>query len=702
MHASGFRREGSAERNALAIGCLLLVCAAAAARAGDPAPPARSVGQVTATATRASRDVLDVAGNVSVIDREAIERSGATSVPELLRREPGLFVTNTTTSREGYTVEARGLNDGGGNGSSLLVLVNGRRVNEADTSSPDWSWLRLDDVERIEIVRGPASAVWGDNAVGGVVNIVTRHGQDGTQAGAVGRFGSFDSIGGSSFVAAQGGPVTVSFYADDFAADDFRKRSDFDSHRYEGTLRGALGQRVLVGLSAGYASDFGERPGALSQDEIALLGRHAAAPGTEGDEQRRRRFHVDGLAQWTPLADLHLEIVPFVGERDDHAVLTIPAGAFLGRSRSTDDRQTESVGVNAQLHFDRPILGHANRLTAGVDWLEERITVDTDFRDLDAGVTLFQGSTRSRRSVIGGFLQEEINLTPDLLLAGGVRYDDAELSGRDLAAGGTRFENHESIWSPRASLTYRMIDPLAVYASYAYGFRLPNIDEAFGLFGFFPQLDAQRSQAYEIGAKLRTQRAAVNLALYWMDVEDQILFDHEIDGPFGPSPRNVNVNRVRHRGLELGFRVEPLPWLELYGSYTLDDNKIQHDSLTDLDGKRLPITPLHRGGAGVLLRLPCRIELGAEALVVGSRYRANDLGNEFEKLPAYAVYDASVAWRPRIGEHLELGFQFWVRNLFGREYTEFGGERTFDRGAFGFFPSPGRSFEGSVAVTLRR
>ena len=711
MRPPGFRCEGSAERLSISLfsACLWLAFGAGSAGADQPdptapappTPPARSVGQVTATATRAERDVLDVAGNVTVLDREAIERSGANTVAELLSREPGIFVTNTTTSPEGYTVEARGFNDGGGNGSSTLVLVDGRRINEPETSSPDWSWLRLDDVERIEIVRGPASAVWGDNAVGGVINIITRKGAQGTQAEVIGRAGSWDALHGSGFLAAREGPIEVSLYGDGGHTDDYRHRSDFDDHRVEGSLYGTLGERARVGLSAGYASDHSDRPGALSFEEIDEFGRRSAAPFAEDDAQQRRRFHVDGLGQWTPLEDLHLEILPFFAERTDHATVTFPASDFFGRSQSIDDRHTQSVGINAQIRFDRPVFGMASRLTAGADWLHEEIDVDTDFRDLDAGVSLFSGSTRSKRRVVGGYLQEELNLTPDLLLSAGLRYDDAELSGRDLTPGSEPFDVDNAIWSPRVSLTYRVIEPLAAYASYAYGFRLPNIDEAFGLFGFTPELDPQRSHAYELGAKLRTRCVTANLALYWMNVEDQILFDHEIGVVF-PDPFNVNVDRVQHRGIELGIVIDPLPWLELHGNYTLDDVQIGHDRLTGLDGKRLPITPLHRGNAGILFRLPYEVELGAEARVVGSRYRANDLRNEFEKLPAFAVYDLGAAWRPLIGEHLELGFQFWVRNLFDRKYTEVGGERTFQRGAFGFYPSPTRSFEGSLAITVRR
>ena len=100
------------------------------------------------------------------------------SVPELLRREAGIMVTSLGTTPEGYTVEARGFNNGGGNGCATLVLVDGRRLNEPETGCPDWSFVALEEIDRIEIVRGPASVAYGDNAAAGVIQIFTRRARE--------------------------------------------------------------------------------------------------------------------------------------------------------------------------------------------------------------------------------------------------------------------------------------------------------------------------------------------------------------------------------------------------------------------------------------------------------------------------------------------------------------------------------------------
>jgi len=244
----------------LLIPVLMLAGPALAADDGDDAPPAHSVGEVTATATRASRGALETAGHVTVIDREAIEESGARNLPELLRREAGIYVTNTTTSRTGYAVEARGFNNGSGGGSSLLLRMDGRRVNEAETAVPAWELISLDQVERIEIVRGPASALYGDNAMGGVIEIVTRGGEGPPRATATGRLGKHRTKEGSLLAGASAGPLSLSVFADHFQSNGYRDQSDFRIDDFQGRADLALGERASLSLRGGYSSDDRQRP----------------------------------------------------------------------------------------------------------------------------------------------------------------------------------------------------------------------------------------------------------------------------------------------------------------------------------------------------------------------------------------------------------------------------------------------------------
>jgi outer membrane receptor protein involved in Fe transport len=700
--------------------CLLLVGPAAAGDAPEPpdptpTPPAqdaqpppvvREVGEVLAASSRGERDNLLVPSNSTVIDRAAIEKSGARDLPDLLRREAGLFVTQSTGNPEGYTVEARGFNNGGGNGSRTLVLVDGRRVNEPRSDGPDWALIPLDRVERIEIVRGPASAAWGDNAMGGVIHVQTRGGEGAPRFEARGGLGSYGNWSGSVFGGGSAGPVTASLSAHDEKDGGYRDRSLFRSHGGELKLGLDVGERVHLGVKTGYSSDVRNRPGTL--DEVQKwTDRRQAEPSDDDNFQISRQRHVDGTVEVALADDVTLTSVAWYQLRRDQGALATSEFAF--------DELADSwaLGANTQLEVDRAVLGHENQLVVGGDWLRERFRPESRFDVFDFPPPS-RTDKRSKRTLYGFFLQDDFSLREDLIFSAGVRYDRNHREGTDLIVDpafpkASQFETHDSEWSPRGALTWRVCDPVALYASYAEGFRFPNLDEAFGAFGFAPALEPETSRSYEVGAKLRTERFRANVAVYQMKVTNEIYFDTERAFPFG---ENVNLGRVRHQGVEAWGDARPWDWLELYASYTYDDVKLTHDPLTMLESHRMPLVPHHRGTAGGLVTLPAAVELGVNVNWVGARFALNDVANVFSTLSAWSSWDAHVAWRPQLGDHLRLNFIGILYNLFDREYSEVGGIRTFFDATlppFGdfarerrFFPSPERNWEARVTIEVWR
>ena len=119
-----------------------------------------------------------------------------------------------------------------------------------------------------------------------------------------------------------------------------------------------------------------------------------------------------------------------------------------------------------------------------------------------------------------------------MTLSAGLRYDSTEVSGKDLIDGGSfeTADDDDDFWSPKAGIVWRFRSDASAYFSYARGFRLPNVDEAFGFFGFNEGLEPERSDSYEFGVKLRREQIHFDLTFYRLDVKDEILFNHEIDG----------------------------------------------------------------------------------------------------------------------------------------------------------------------------
>jgi iron complex outermembrane recepter protein len=650
-----------------------------------------AVEEINKTAARSDRNVLDLPGNVTKITRDQIDRSGARDVPELLRREAGIFVTNTTTNREGYTVEGRGFNNGGGNGSSTLVLLDGRRINEPSSSQVDWSFVSIDNVESIEVVRGPASALYGDNAVAGVIHIRTREAEKGLRAIVHAQSGSFDRDGASAWVGGGAGPVSATAFFDGYQLDGFRDHAEFDGARGEMNVELDLFGHGTLGVRGGYDSNRRERPGALTKDEIDDDPRQAAPGSLANFRRSRERFGQAYLdVDFTEELSLHLDA--HHRRRNDRDIDGDPFFAFQAEGES------DASGVAGHFELDTDIFGHRSRTLLGGDWLQE----DVDFQSVFASFFPFPfvslSDTSARRKLSGLFLQQELNLTEDLILSAGIRRDTGRYRGDDALQPAREFREHFEEWSPKAALTYRVAEPVSLYVSYARGFRFPNMEEAFGFFGFQPGLVPQTSDSYEAGVKIRTRRVALNLSYYNMDVEDEIFFTF-VSGVFAAV--NANVDRIRHQGVELSGNVRPFDWLEIFGSYTYDNTRIQRFAESSfLKGTRLPIIPEHRANVGFTVFLPYGFEVGGAANYVGSRFAANDLGGFVDKLPRWATYDARVAWRRELPYGFSLRAEAAAYNVTNRHYFEFGGISTFSP-RVAFFPSPRRNYLASLWVEYR-
>lgn len=696
--ASGARERRARPSGPLLL-CSILACLTVA-RASAESILIREAGEVSVTAMRGERNPLDVPAHVTLLDQEAIARSGATSVPELLRREAGVFVTNTTTNPEGFGVEARGFQNGGGNGCRTLVLVDGRRANEPDTGCTDWTFVPLENVERIEIVRGPGSAVYGDNALGGVIEIFTRQPGETTRASLGFGGGSYDTERADLSASTAFGALSAGLFAAYDDTEGFRSRpntagtgftgsSDYSAKRVRLDLGLDLGERGRLGLDGGYASTERGRPGALFTEYATRDGEQA---GANFDEGREREHFVQGELALNLPAEILLRAVPYYRHGQSRNVFESQFFAF-----GSEDRQIVG-GLDLQLSRDFEVARRPVQWIGGIE-----------VRGEDYDTTSTFASNEADRRVLGVFTQAEVTLADVWLLSLGVRYDDSDLEGLLSAplpeCPALRCDFDDEEWSPRVALTWRFAASGSLYASYAEGFRFPNLNEAFGSYGFAPTLRPERSKGFELGGKWGAERWRAHAGFYQMRVRDEIFFDPLAPNPLAPPfpGINTNVGEVRHRGVELSGSVALLEWLELYAAYTFDDVEVREDSRVAFAGEQLPITPKHRGNVGVRARLPLGFEASVHASYVGERRLVNDVEPPSDFLPSYATYDARIAWQRELRGGLSLVLEANGRNLTNRHYAEWGGiSNPGPFQAIGYWPSPERSFSAGARITFER
>lgn len=621
---------------------------------------------------RREGDILDVPSSVTLITLKTIEDSGARNIVDVLQTAPGFYASGYGPTAADKTMDLRGYNNGGGNGQRTLVLVDGRKTNGVTSTYTDWTSIPLENIERIEVIRGPAIAIYGDAAMAGVVNIITRKGgketftQTRATGGNWGTYRAAANLGGTS------DGLLYDVYAGLEGTEGYRDHSDYYGNNFTGRFEGPLSDGLRGYLKVGGHEDERERPGSLSKADIAAFGRKASVIGGSPSKSVVDELYVDaGLSQaLAAFGDLSLFVNHTRGTAD--SVVFTPGGGFF-----VDDEfgitMLQLKHVVAPKLFDRDAV-----FTTGLDAGYERASAVSAF----VGPPVDEGDYRRR--MIGAYAHGEIRPFPFLVVSGSARWDRALLDlDNDFGFGGTQ-EGERALdqISPYAGLTWKVLEELSAFASWGRTFKYPTRDELLGFTAGSPGLDPERAATTEIGLRYRSASwGSVSVSGFRSDVKDEIFLEPGI--PFGT---NVNIERVLHNGVESELRVTPTSWIELFATHTYVRAVIEDDNDSAFEGERYPVTPRLSGSVGGTLRIEGG-SLTIFGVYTGERRLVNDVAFGFEPLPSHWIANARVAY-----EVAFVKVYAGVYNLFDREVIDNGGFSTLS-GVERFSPFPERSWE---------
>ena len=476
----------------LAAGLALALCACLPVAAQSPADDAIRLDAVVVTASRAIQPIAPDLSASTVIDRAAIERAQAPDLIDLLARQSGVDVSRTGGPGSVSTLFLRG-----GNSNHVLVLVDGVRVNSAQQGLFDFSQLPLDRIERIEIVRGPRAALWGSDAIGGVIQIFTRApGDDAAQL----RAGSFDrreaaaqwgASGERGSFGIGGGIVDVGGYnistPSNFSFDP--DRDGFENRHVSLAGRSSLGSQALAG---------------------SLLATNGDVEFDRGRTAVQTRSGSASLGG--PLADAWLHSLALGHNRESLVTTSAFGSGFTSRRSSLDWIHDIALAPEQALLF-------------GINRVDE----DAVSRNAAGGVVY----DRSRANTglfgawRGAFDAQQFDLA--------ARVDDNSQFGRTTSA--------QAAWG------LEFTEQWALRASWGQGFRAPSTNELYSpgfsrLFAGNPLLKPERSRSLEAGLDWRNEANRLSLSAYRTRVADLIAF---AGATFGAT----NINLADLRGVEL-------------------------------------------------------------------------------------------------------------------------------------------------------
>jgi len=244
--------------------------------------------EVVVTATRDTEEIRKIPASVTVITKEEIEHSTAQNTVDLLRDKAGVVVSDYYGNGKSASVDIRDFGETGP--LNTLVLVDGRRVNEIDLSGVDWCQIPLDQIERIEVVRGSGSVLYGDNAAGGVINIITKKPEKPFSANAEVAGGSYGYNRESASVSGKWGPLSAILNASHSSTEGYRENGFLRAEDVGGKVIYDLNEDISFNFSGGFHADDTGLPGALPKAIYEVDRRATTAPNdhAETDDGRVR------------------------------------------------------------------------------------------------------------------------------------------------------------------------------------------------------------------------------------------------------------------------------------------------------------------------------------------------------------------------------------------------------------------------------
>lgn len=633
--------------------------------------------EIVVTATRTPRALQEVPASVTVISEEDIEASGAKKIDDVIRLIPGIDVRRSLgVVTMSPTVSMRGMGDQPGR---TLVMIDGIPASKADTGNFLWNRINLEDVERIEVVRGAASALYGSHAMGGVINIITKAPSKRPETTVRSEAGSLDTQRGQFLTrgtASSLGYVLSGSWLDSAGYDPIpansEERTEYTIPRYaeENMVRLSLAPeagdgRLLLNLSR-FADERGE--GERIQDPRGMF----------------RSFDTQQL-------DLAYDRT--LGDTDwSFKLYDIGEDYFWNRERLRGGTYTRyEVEVDrtergALLQGSRK-LGPRGRVTGGVDYKLGEVDGADNYREgPDAGL---RAINQGKQRIVGLFAQCEVPFSGERgrTILGG-RYDWADvydarfvdetgfLPNGPLPGGGWP-DSDWSAFSPKAGLVYHATPRTDVRVNAGRAFRAPILDDLFrsGIFrGRYyranPDLEPETVWTYEAGVEHRPNpHTRLRLTGYWSEADD-FFYAILIDPDFDPKPlyERRNVAATRMRGVEAEVEHRCSPALSAFASAVWSKSTIEEfERLApddpDLTGKELEFAPRWKLNAGFRYR-------GSDGWggQVAGRFVDDQFANpdNTAKIDRYFVMDLTVE------RELQDGWQlaFEVRNVFDRQFLE--------------------------------
>ena len=611
-----------------------------------------NLGQVVVTATKTKRAVKDVSATVSVITSEDIEKSNAKNIGEILSQVAGVYVYHTYGTPVEGKMSLRGFDTTGS--ERVLIMADGVPLNSGSDNYVQFTKLpSLGDVERIEIIKGPASALHGGCAMGGVINIITKKGPIKPTYTVQTEFGRY---GERLYRTEAGGTVEKLNYRISTGyqeGDGYRDNSEYTRRTIGGKLGFDLDETQEFILDFDYQNTHTAYASYLTEAQYKDNPRQALGPGAGYFDSSRVALRYNK------------EINEY--NRIETFVFTTTYGYdYPGRYTTGSTYEwvadINTTGGEIRHNITYPLLGMESSFLSGLSLKFDR----TNYKDYKNGIHRID--TDCENLSWAGYLQEEITPFDPLTFTLGVRYDRAEYDTyRHLHytyGDGTTASKSFDKFSPKFGALYRLVEDISLFTNISKAFNPPSSNRISYSWAANPDLGPEEAMNYELGLKgLFFERLSLGLSGYWMDVDDEITYE-----PVGGVNTFVNTGETRHKGIELESNLWIVKGLSAFFNANLQEVKYEKymQGTTDYSGKWLPRVPKRTFVCGLRYEHPIGITYN-----INANYRSDVYADNANThvIPSRTIWDTRLDYDCEF-RGVNLGFYVGIRNLFDKKYYE--------------------------------
>jgi len=628
------------------------------------------LGDVSVTATRTERKVIDVPASIEVITQKEIKNSIAQSADELLKEVSGLDVKHSmgaVTSGTSNKVVMRGF--GGTTEGRVLLLIDGVPMNDLYGGDIEWNRIPVSTIQRIEIVKGATSALYGSGAMGGVINIITKNPTSESKSDVTLSYGSMNTKIASLSTMGKVGKVGYVLSGDRTTSDGYNPETPVNTKSYtrdkgternnfNGKLTYDLDETSSMFLSGSYYDN--QTTGTLPINEFN--------PYTQ-EQKTYTAGYTKKFANETEML-----VKAFIkDEYSDYDSANTAKTAVQYESSNTNIDRGGTIQWTVP-YTDNPLFG-TSTFVAGADVRQGSIDRLNHYIDGSGKNIKVEG----KQKYIGLFFQDEIFLGQDWIINLGGRYDswtnyDGHGYDSSLVPIDTYYDSTSTNgFSPKIGAVYHLNENTSFRASAGSAYRAPTLSDLYNTFVsgvkiYYgnPDLKPEKVFSYEVGLDQKIVDGKLNLTAYKSEAEDFFYYvTTPATLPYTSAQTKTNVGKVQIYGLEADFSYPLNEELRVLANYTYNVSKIdEYSQNTALEGKYLIEVPKHKGSIAISYNNKELMDAKLSARYVGDRY-SNDLNTAEYK--SYVLCDLKMS--KTISKNVDASVE--IEDVFNKGYTEY-------------------------------